>query len=180
MTNNLQSRLFPTENASGTSHLGSLSLGRGVYPDPARWELRLNSLCRILEEGGMPSKGYFPSFLIFSYCHDICNNMKTTRKETAAAGDGWDSSKDPACVLAHWASLPRPPETAVGTGSSQRSLSLDSLCLMSPSIFVPSSFVTSLGQGELEGGQSLLTSCLSRTVKAEKQLRWLWVPPLDT
>ena len=56
----------------------------------------------------MPCKGYFPSFLIFSYCHDICNNIKTTRKERAATGDGWDSSKDPSCVLARWASLPRP------------------------------------------------------------------------
>ena len=62
MTNNFQSRLFPTENASGTSHFGSLSLGRGMRPHPARWELRLNSLCRILEEGVCRLKGIFLHF----------------------------------------------------------------------------------------------------------------------
>lgn len=56
------------------------------------------------------------------------------QERTAAIGDWWESTENPSCILPRWAPSPGPPETVVGTGSSQHSLPLDSLCLRSPSI----------------------------------------------
>lgn len=119
----------------------------------------------------MPSKGYFPSFLIFSYCHDICNNVKTTRKEIAAAGDGLGQQQGPlVCTSTLGFSAKTPPRDC----GRHRKFPVFPV-LGQPMSDVTVYFCTVIICNKLgtrgAGGRAEPLDFLSRTFKTEKQLR---------